>query len=194
MIQTNRSRIAAALVLAAIFLALNTPAMAQQNGAGAGYGATVPVVQPATADEVKWLQFMREEEKLARDVYKVLLDKWRLVVFQNIMTSEETHFAAIGTLLARYNVADPAQASAGVYTDPGLNALYNQLVAKGMLSAQDALEVGVLIEKKDIADLETALQSTAKFDIKRVFSNLMNGSYRHLEAFETVCTLTVPSN
>jgi hypothetical protein len=81
-----------------------------------------------------------------------------------------------------------------VYTDPALNALYNQLVAKGLQSAQDALAVGVLIEKKDISDLETALTSTAKFDIKRVFNNLMNGSYNHLEAFETVCTITVTAN
>lgn len=139
------------------------------------------------------MQFMREEEKLARDVYKALFDKSQLVVFQNITTSEDIHFNAIGTLLARYGVADPAQAAAGVYSDPALNALYNQLMAKGLQSAQDSLEVGVLIEKKDIADLETALKATAKFDFKRVFNNLMNGSYNHLDAFETVCTVVVPN-
>ena len=190
----NRSRIAAALAFAAIFLALSAPAMAQYGTAGAGFGVTTPVLQPVTAEEAKSLQFMREEEKLARDVYKLMLDKWNLVIFQNIMASEEAHFNAIGTLLTRYGVADPALSSAGVYTDPALNALYNQLVAKGLQSAQDALAVGVLIEKKDISDLETALTSTAKFDIKRVFNNLMNGSYIHLEAFETVCTITVTAN
>jgi hypothetical protein len=190
----HRSHIAAALLLAALLLALNAPAMAQYGTPGAGFGVSTPALQPVTAEEAKSLQFMREEEKLARDVYKVLLDKWNLVVFQNIAKSEETHFAAIGTLLIRYGVADPAQAAAGVYQDPALNSLYNQLVAKGLQSAQDALEVGVIIEKKDIADLESALKGTDKFDIKRVFNNLMNGSYQHLDAFETVCTIITPAN
>jgi hypothetical protein len=191
----NRSRIAAALAFAAMFLALGAPAVAQPYGAtGAGNGFTANAVLPVTADETMWLQFMREEEKLARDVYKVLFGKWNLVIFQNIAASEDTHFNAIGTLLTRYGVADPAQAAAGVYSDPALNALYNQLVAKGLQSAQDALEVGTIIEKKDISDLESALKSTAKFDIKRVFNNLMNGSYNHLDAFETLCTAAVPAN
>ncbi len=186
----NRSHIAAALMGAALLLTLNVPAMAQRGTPGSGYGATTPVVQPATADEVKWLQYMREEEKLAGDVYKVLFEKWNLAVFQNIASAEETHFAAIGTLLTRYGIADPAQSAAGVYTDPALNTLYNQMVAKGLQSPQDALEVGVTIEKQDISDLESALKSTDKYDIKRVFTNLMSASHNHLEAFETVCTIT----
>jgi hypothetical protein len=188
-----RSHIAAVLILASIALAFNAPAMAQHSSARPGTGVTTATV-PLTFEELKALQFMREEEKLARDVYHALFDKWNLVVFQNIMASEQVHFTAIGTLLTRYGVADPALAGAGVYTDPALNTLYNQLLAKGLLSAQDALQVGILIEKQDISDLENALKDTTKFDIKRVLNSLMNGSYNHLDAFETVCTLTVPIN
>lgn len=191
----NRIHILAALTFAVLIVAFGVPATAQTYGSpGPGYGVTASAVQPLTADELKWLLFMREEEKLARDVYKALFDKWKLVVFQNIMGSEDTHFNSMGTLLARYNVADPAQSSPGVYTDAALNALYSQLVAKGLQSAQDALEVGLIIEKQDIADLETALKSTAKFDIKRVFNNLMNASFNHLDAFETLCTIAIPAN
>ena len=186
-----RSNIAAALLLAAVVLAFTAPAMAQYQPAGPGYGITT-IVQPLTAEELKSMQFMREEEKLARDVYRALFEKWNLIAFRNISASEETHFVAIGTLLTRYGAVDPAQSSAGVYTDPALNALHGQLLAKGMQSAQDALEVGILIEKKDITDLESALNTTAKFDIKRVYNNLMNGSYNHLDAFETVCAVTAP--
>ena len=50
--------------------------------------------------------------------------------------------------------------------------------------------MGVLIEKKDIGDLESALKATAKLDIKRVYTNLLNASFNHLEAFETACELT----
>jgi hypothetical protein len=195
MIRTDILRnAAAALVLAATAFSATAPAMAQSGPVGAGYGSATTVVQPLTPEELQWMQFMREEEKLARDVYQALFEKWNLVVFQNIAASEGTHFAAIGTLLTRYGATDPAQSSAGVYTDPTLNTLYNQLLEKGMRSAADALEVGVLIEKQDIADLETALKATAKFDVKRVYNNLMNGSYNHLDVFETVCALTTPTN
>lgn len=63
-------------------------------------------------------------------------------------------------------------------------------MAKGIGSAQDALAVGVLIEQKDIEDLETALKNTTKVDLKRVYTNLMNASYKHLDTFETGCAVT----
>jgi hypothetical protein len=189
---THRINFAAVVLLTAVALILTASAVAQPLSNGARLGTII--VQPLTGDELKWLLHMREEEKLARDVYKVLYEKWNLVVFQNIMASEENHFTAIGTLLTRYGVPDPALSSGGVYSDSTLNALYSQLLTKGMESAQAALEVGAAIEKVDIADLEEAIKAAAKLDIKRVYSNLMNASYNHLEAFETVCTLTVPSN
>jgi hypothetical protein len=185
--QILETKYAAAMALLAIVLAFAAPAMAQFGYPGSTPG-TVVAVQPLTADEAQWLKFLREEEKLARDVYQQLYQKWNLTVFQNISASEQTHFSVIGTLLSRYGAEDPAQTTAaGIYSDPNLIALYNELVAKGLRSAQDALEVGVLIEKKDIADLETALKGTSKLDIKRVYTNLLNGSFNHLEAFETIC-------
>jgi hypothetical protein len=200
---TNRafSFVLAGAVALAI-LAGATPAMAQY-GHGPGYGGgsttggttggtTIVATAPATAAETQWLRYMREEEKFARDVYQQLYKKWSLTVFQNIATAEQAHFDAVGVLLTRYSVADPASASAGVYSDAKLNTLYNDLMAKGMKSAQDALEVGVLIEKTDIGDLESALKATDKLDIKRVYTNLLNASFNHLEAFETVCEAAVP--
>jgi hypothetical protein len=181
----------AVLLCGAFLLAAITPALAQ-NGPGRGWGSTATTQSP-TAAELQWLKFMREEEKLARDVYQQLHEKWSLIAFQNIATSEQRHFDSIGVLLSRYGIADPAQSASGVYTDTNLNALYNELMAKGLRSAQDALEVGVLIEKKDIEDLESALKETSKADIKRVYTNLMNASYRHLDAFETGCSITAGS-
>lgn len=189
LLSKSRFNILAAIAMTTCTLTLTMPAVAQN---GPGFGTPV-TVQPLNADEVKWLQFMREEEKLAFDVYTALYQKWNLMAFKNIAASEDAHFNAIGTLLKRYGVADPVQQSAGVYSDPALNELYNQLMSKAMTSAQDALEVGILIEKQDIADLENAMKATTKFDIKRVFSNLMNGSYNHLDAFETVCTIATTS-
>lgn len=168
-----RFALAGALLLTAAF-----PLVAQ--------GRRQPVAPlPPTADEIRVLTFMREEEKLARDVYRFLYDQWGISAFDRIAQSEQRHFDSIGALLARYQIADPAAATApGVYANEAFTKMYAELTAKGSLSLKDALEVGVLIEKTDIDDLEKALPATAKFDIKQVFTNLMLGSFNHLEAFE----------
>lgn len=173
---------------AAVTLSFALPGFAQVGpgpGPGPGTGPRVPAVQSATPEEAKWLAFMREEEKLARDVYRFLYDRWKLTVFDRIAESESTHFVQMGTLIKRYSLTDPSAADTpGVFTDERFAVLYAELTAKGGASIKDALEVGLVIEKQDIADLETALKEVVKLDIKRVFVNLMNASFNHQEAFE----------
>ena len=139
---------------------------------------------PLSADEIAGLQFMREEEKLARDVYLTLYQKWSLPIFNNIAQSEATHMAAIKALLDRYGIADPAAGKAvGGFTDPTLQVLYHQLIAQGNQSLSAALKVGGAIEEIDILDLKERVASTAHADIKTVYNNLLNGSYNHLRSF-----------
>ena len=85
-------------------------AAAQANTVAAAAQLPAQVAVPATLTpgEIAGLTFMREEEKLARDVYLTLDDAWDLQVFANIARSEQTHMDAIGTLLTRYGIADPA--------------------------------------------------------------------------------------
>ena len=140
--------------------------------------------------EINRLLFMREEEKLAHDVYVFAEAKWGLRVFRNIAQSEATHFNQIGSLLARYGITDPSAAKLpGEFVDPRFTKLYLDLTTKSALSLKDALEVGVLIEKIDIQDLEEGLVETKQTDIKRVYTNLMNASYSHLDAFEETLEL-----
>jgi hypothetical protein len=92
--------------------------------------------------------------------------------------------AGVKTLLDRYGLADPAAGQTiGVFTNPELQALYNQLIAQGNQSLAAAVQVGVTIEEVDIRDLQTRLAGTTHADIKQVYTNLMNGSYNHLRAF-----------
>ncbi len=156
-------------------------------GPAASLPASAQATLPLSADEISWLRFMREEEKLARDVYRAFYGKWSIRVFDNISRSESRHFAAVGVLLDRYNVADPADGlGPGVYSNSELTTLHTELLQKGLLSLKDALEVGVLIEKHDIADLEAALAKTDRSDIKAVYTNLLAGSLNHLESFENL--------
>lgn len=141
----------------------------------------------ATADAAltKNLTFMREEERLAHDVYTALAAKYPTTkVFANIANSEQRHYDSMGLLLQRYGLSDPAAGRAsGSYADADLQSLYTSLVATGGKSLADAYQVGITIETKDIADLKDAIAATTAADAKQVFTNLLNGSQRHLSAF-----------
>lgn len=138
---------------------------------------------PLSSYEEDSLIFMVEEEKLARDVYLFLADKWNLVVFSNIAVSEQAHMDSLITLIDRYGLTNPASSQEGVFTNSSLQSLYNELIAKGGQSLADALLVGGAIEEIDIRDLQTRLTSVTHFDISQVFNNLLTGSYNHLKAF-----------
>ncbi len=142
--------------------------------------------------EVASLLYMREEEKLARDVYLTLGEQWDVQIFQNIAQSEQMHMDAVKDLLDRYGLEDPAAGKdIGEFTDPELQALYDQLVAQGSQSLADALKVGGAIEEIDILDLEERIAETDNVDIKTVYENLMRGSRNHLRAFaSTLETMT----
>lgn len=136
-----------------------------------------------TAAEAAGLQFMREEEKLARDVYVALYDLWGANIFNNIAASERTHMEAVAVLLARYNLTDPALAAYGEFSNQELQSLYDELVAAGSQSLTAAYQVGALIEDLDIKDLATYLAQTDNEDIRLVYENLQRGSRNHLRAF-----------
>ena len=136
-------------------------------------------------DVINDLVFMREEEKLARDVYLTLSEKYNVPVFKNIAKSEQIHMNAISRLLDKYNIEDPVKTNEiGVFTNPELQSLYNELVNLGSQSLEVALKVGLEIEVKDIDDLENAMQDAKdNFDILLVYSHLERGSEHHEAAF-----------
>ncbi|MFD2524966.1 DUF2202 domain-containing protein [Flavihumibacter stibioxidans] len=135
-------------------------------------------------DERHSLLFMREEEKLARDVYITLYKKWGDAIFSNISESEQSHMDAILKLLVKYNLPDPAANNPiGVFTDESLQSLYNQLVAKGSTSLMNALIVGATIEDMDLRDIKEDLQTIDNSDIIEVYENLLKGSRNHLRSF-----------
>lgn len=134
--------------------------------------------------EKAWLVQMREEEKLARDVYTTLGNLWNIQTFGNIAKSEQTHTNAIKTLLDRYMIADPVTVdTVGIFTSPVMQKLYTDLVAQGSTSLLDALKVGATVEDLDIKDLEDLMQTTDNEDILLVYANLTKWSRNHLRAF-----------
>ena len=160
------------------------------QGAGMGTGDGIPVllpqsdITPLTNTETAWILFMREEEQLAHDAYSRWAEKYPVPVFSTIAGSETIHVAEVQMLMDRYGLADHriGNASAG-YSDPLIQSLYTTFAAQGDVSQTAALEAGLAIEERDIADLDLALANTTRADIIQVYSSLRRGSENHKSAF-----------
>ena len=146
---------------------------------------SIPTTQSLTLTDAEKedLLYMREEEKLARDVYIKLYEKWNVPIFSNISNSEQTHTDSVKFLIDRYGLNDPTVNEVGKFTNSTLQALYDSLLEKGNKSLEDALVVGATVEEVDIVDLKEAISHTDKADIKTVYENLMKGSRNHLRSF-----------
>ena len=137
-----------------------------------------------TQDEIDGLLLMREEEKLARDMYLNLYDIWELEIFKNIANSEESHTNAVKRLLDKYGIEDPMNVDEfGIFVDQELQELFDSLVQEGSKSLLDALLVGATVEDLDIYDLQQLKEMTDKKDLIRVYNNLEKGSRNHMRSF-----------
>lgn len=135
-----------------------------------------------TAEEKNDLTFMFEEEKLARDTYLFLNQKWNMQEFANIKNSEQSHMNAIENLLIKYNI--PYQKlPEGKFENSNLQTLYNQLITQGSISNKEALKVGSTIEDVDIKDLNNLSAKTKNTLILNVYSKLTCGSRNHMRTF-----------
>ncbi len=133
-------------------------------------------------EEAEGLMLMREEEKMAHDVYSSFYDKFGLRVFANIMNSESKHMEAVLWLINSYKLTDPASPELGVFENADIQNLYNKFITEGV-NGVEALKIGAFIEEYDIADLEKLISETSNAYIVRGYTNLLNGSKNHLRAF-----------
>ncbi len=184
------------VLAAAAALSLLPVGLPAQGGHGGGNGGgnggngkiityinTLPKQTVSAAEKADLLK-MRQEEKLARDVYKALYYFWKLPVFNNIAKAEQAHMDLVKVILDRYGIPDPLKSDAiGVYKDQIYSDLFVILVVYGAQSQTNALMVGAFIEDLDIEDLLVALKVSDNRDIDTVYQNLCKGSRNHMRAF-----------
>jgi len=142
--------------------------------------------EPLSQVEKVHLSQIRQEEKLARDVYRVLHWVWKTPIFDSIARSEQSHMDMVKFILDRYNLPDPAANNTiGVYTDQVYSDYFFLLVIFGVQSLDNALTVGAFIEDLDIYDLDHFLKAADNRDIRTVYQNLQKGSRNHLRSFHS---------
>ncbi len=176
---------AVALVAVISFAAVAVGATSNDSTSSASSAVAIEASASSLTDvEVEGIMFMREEEKLAYDVYMTFADLYGQPIFSNIASAEAQHMAAVLGLMEAYDLDDPVDDSPiGVFVNDDLQALYDGLIADGSVDLAAALEVGAVIEEVDILDLERFLDDTINPDIVQVYDNLLRGSENHLRAF-----------
>ena len=173
------------------------------GGGGGGGGGSLD------ANEASHLIFMREEEKLARDVYLSFAAMYPSQgVFANIATNaEQTHTDTMRDKVAQYNLTDPnpntnnLPGSLGIFTGAEWGSYFttkfNALTAAGAVSELDALMAGAFIEELDMHDIidcpqvmvdagyndPCGLSYTDENGLINSYSSLVDGSENHLRAY-----------
>lgn len=190
----NQSIKIASVIIALLFTQCELPATQAVDELQLSLNSNTPAMCSCLQDnypaealsdaESNALLFMREEEKLARDIYLKMKAKWGLQVFANIAKSEQKHMDAILCLINKYNLDDPVDNNAtGVFQNVTLQALYNTLYNQGIQSKVAALAIGAKIEDLDIYDLMQNTANVDNQDIQAVFAELTRASRNHLRAF-----------
>lgn len=150
--------------------------------------APMAFAEPGTLNdtEAAELAFMREEERVARDLYQAFADQYDGArPFSQIVRAEQRHHTIMGDLLTQYGLDDPsAGLPAGQYADPALQELYDGWLADGSVSLEAAYQVGIELEARDIADLDGAIAAAVTEDLRLAFERIQAGSESHLAAFE----------
>ncbi|MBE3553923.1 MAG: DUF2202 domain-containing protein [Thermicanus sp.] len=135
------------------------------------YGAKGAQVDDAISLE-EMLTYAIQDEYRARAEYEKIMEVYgEMNPFQNIIKSEETHISMLIPLFKRYGVTLPEDDGKDHVVLPE--------------SLQVAYETGVNAELDNISMYEKFLQSPdLPADVKTAFTNLMNASNNHLQAFQ----------
>lgn len=205
--RTDISISATRAVLAVFFISLaifTTETMASKNG-----DKRSSVTSGLDADEISHLTFMREEEKLARDVYLTLSEMYPQQQTFSIIASEseQTHTDTIRDRLHQFGLTDPnpdtnkLPESIGVFTGSEwgwyFTEKFDELKLAGSRGELAALYVGALIEELDMHDIADCpqvmvdagykdpcgLHYTDERALINSYRSLIDGSENHLRAY-----------
>jgi hypothetical protein len=138
---------------------------------------------PLTELEKNDLLFLREEEKLARDIYIYAYTKYQNTVFNSISQSEQKHMDNVLSILNQYSIPDPSSTQIGVFNNAALQSLYNQLKSQVDISASESLKVGATIEELDINDIDNFIANTSNSQLLNMYEKLNCGSKNHIRSF-----------
>ena len=140
----------AAAALTALAVIATVPAYAgpptDRPAPGTGPRTTTVATAPLSDAEKTDIALMRDEERLAKELYEAFGEKWAVDAFTRIASSEQRHFAAMGTVGVELETRDIADLKAAIETSdtPDLDRVYANLLrgSENHLKAFEALARG----------------------------------------------------
>ena len=133
--------------------------------------------------EVATLIYLREEGKLARDIFVSMYRNWGSETFSNSAFSKQIHMDAMKEMLDAYKLPDPIQSHAGVFINPDLKARYDQLLTSGLRSYIDSLYVGATIEENNSLTIRGAIKESTHTDLTKSYRALLDESKKNLDVY-----------
>jgi len=146
-------------------------------------GAQILIMPKQTLDQDEEQVLMKifEQEKLARDLYRELYDRWKIRVFLNLAISKQYHFDVVKAFLEKYDVEYPADDTPGTFIDQELQKLHSEWLEKGKESLESALEVCAEAEEMNMYRVKECLSQINNDDLRIMLVNLSYASARHLK-------------
>ncbi|MDF9829698.1 DUF2202 domain-containing protein [Parabacteroides sp. PF5-6] len=137
------------------------------------------VTDPLTADEIEFLNIVREEEKLSRDLYNYFASQYPTALpLTNIGNAETNHIAAIERVLTYYEIEFPALGQPGVFTDKDRQDTYDRLKTEGSTLAA-AYQIMAFIEEENIVTYRKVAGELTNINLQVIITNLGLGSENH---------------
>lgn len=147
------------------------------------------VYSQLTDAEINSIMSLREEEKVAYDVYTFMFEKYESKVFKNIAENEKDHMDKIKELIIQFNLNDPLSGISdqkGVFNNKKMQALYDEMIMAGNYGLLDALRAAARFEETDIIDLRNDLSAASDQTVVNTYINLESSSQDHLRALVKV--------
>lgn len=159
-------------------------ALALTVGCNGLFAATSETLENESSIETLLLKQL-DEERMAFRLYTEL-GKVRtgMKPFRKIPRAENRHFNALATYAKTHFPEIEIAGLESEFQFEAMQQLYETWLNKGKASRQAAAEVGVELEKLDIADINHFLAQKPDAELKVILENLKEGSQRHLAAFQ----------
>ncbi len=133
--------------------------------------------------ESNGLAFIWEEEKTARDLYTALYERHGDTIFSDLERSEQNHMDRARAIMDQYGLATPGKDEQGIFENQTLQKIYEELLARGSASHEDALKTAATFEEISIIDLKKEINVMQAEDVKAMYQGLLAGSQKHLRSY-----------
>ncbi len=149
------------------------------GGGCAGKGLCSSELEDLSDNEIEGLKLIGLDEKLARDCYSLMADRYGYILFFNLARSEQLHLDGVNNLFNKYQLGEN---NGSILDYPDLVQLAEDCQALGEDEFMEALQLGGEIEETDIRDIEAQVMLVDNDDIISTYENLLCGSQNHLRA------------